>query len=411
MLSLRIALRYLLSRKSHGAVNIISAVSLAAIAVAAAAMVIVLSVFNGFTRLAESKLSAIDPDFLMVPVEGKAFGSVDSIAGAVSSIAGVAEAAPEITEQAFAVAGDKQMPVTIKGMTAGAIEHSGIGGIIIDGSNMEGEGSALLSVGVAMGLNLRPSAAVDTIAVFEPRRVGRINPANPMAAFRSTQVAGVGVYQVEQEEYDRDMIILTYDEAASLLNYDNEANGIAVWLAPGADAASVAAELRGIASHLGLAVKDRHQQQEQAFRMISIEKWITFLMLAFILVIASFNIISTLSMLIIEKEGNMLILSAMGATRRMQSGIFILQGWLIVIIGGLVGIILGTALVLLQQHFGLIKLGAADMSVMSIQVYPVLLKFTDILVTFATIAAVALLISPVVPLIRRSGKRGLACGV
>ena len=116
-------------------------------------------------------------------------------------------------------------------------------------------------------------------------------------------------------------------------------------------------------------------------------------------------------MLIIEKEGNMLILSAMGATRRMQSGIFILQGWLIVIIGGLVGIILGTALVLLQQHFGLIKLGAADMSVMSIQVYPVLLKFTDILVTFATIAAVALLISPVVPLIRRSGKRGLAGGV
>lgn len=411
MLSLRIALRYLLSRKSHGAVNIISAVSLAAIAVAAAAMVIVLSVFNGFTRLAESKLSAIDPDFLMVPVEGKAFGSVDSIAEAVSFVAGVAEAAPEITEQAFAVAGDKQMPVTIKGMTAGAIAHSGIGGIVIDGSNMEGEGSALLSVGVAMGLNLRPSAAVETIAVFEPRRVGRINPANPMAAFRSTQVAGVGVYQVEQEEYDCDMIILPYDEAASLLSYDNEANGIAVWLAPGADAASVAAELRGIASHLGLAVKDRHQQQEQAFRMISIEKWITFLMLAFILVIASFNIISTLSMLIIEKEGNMLILSAMGATRRMQSGIFILQGWLIVIIGGLVGIILGTALVLLQQHFGLIKLGAADMSVMSIQVYPVLLKFTDILVTFATIAAVALLISPVVPLIRRSGKRGLACGV
>ena len=330
----------------------------------------------------------------MVPVEGKAFGSVDSIAEAVSFVAGVAEAAPEITEQAFAVAGDKQMPVTIKGMTAGAIAHSGIGGIVIDGSNMEGEGSALLSVGVAMGLNLRPSAAVETIAVFEPRRVGRINPANPMAAFRSTQVAGVGVYQVEQEEYDCDMIILPYDEAASLLSYDNEANGIAVWIAPGADAASVASELRGIASHLGLAVKDRHQQQEQAFRSI-----------------ASYNIISTLSMLIIEKEGNMLILSAMGATRRMQSGIFILQGWLIVIIGGLVGIILGTALVLLQQHFGLIKLGAADMSVMSIQVYPVLLKFTDILVTFATIAAVALLISPVVPLIRRSGKRGLAGGV
>ncbi len=135
--------------------------------------------------------------------------------------------------------------------------------------------------------------------------------------------------------------------------------------------------------------------------MIAIEKWITFLMLAFILIIASFNIISTLSMLIIEKEGNMAILSAMGATRRMVSGIFVAQGWLIIVIGGMAGMLFGTVLVLCQQHFGFIKLGASDPSLMSIEVYPVMLRVADLLVTFLTIVAVALAITPVIPLIRK----------
>ena len=401
MLSLRIALRYLLSRKSHGAVNIISAVSLAAVAVAAAAMVIVLSVFNGFTRLAESKLSAIDPDLMVTPLEGKAFSGIDSLLTTISSIDGVAGTAPEITEQAFAVAGGRQMPVTIKGMTDAGVRLSGVRGIIIDGTPSDSASQAMLSVGVAMGLNLRPSASADTITVYEPRRVGRINPANPMAAFRSARFKATGVYQVEQEEYDRDMVIIPFDQASLLLGYDNQATGIAVYLAPGADEPAVRDAVDRIAAPLGLTVKNRHEQQEQAFRMISIEKWITFVMLAFILVIASFNIISTLSMLIIEKEENMGILAAMGATKRMLSGIFVWQGWLIVILGGAAGIIAGTALVLCQQHFGWIRLNASDMSVMSVEVYPVLLKCGDLLVTLATITGVALLISPIIPLIRR----------
>ena len=134
MLSLRIALRYLLSRKSHGAVNIISAISLAAIAVAAAAMVIVLSVFNGFSRLAESKLSVIDPDFLIVPMHGKTIEGVDSVSVALLGVDGVGTVQPEISEQAFAVAqGENQMPVTLKGMTSGALAASGLSGVMIDG--------------------------------------------------------------------------------------------------------------------------------------------------------------------------------------------------------------------------------------------------------------------------------------
>ena len=367
MLSLRIALRYLLSRKSHGAVNIISAISLASIAVAAAGMVIVLSVFNGFSQLAESKLSAVDPDFLLVPVKGKVIAGMDSIAVELLSVDGVGTVQPEISEQAFAVAqGENQMPVVLKGMTSEAVAASGLGGVI-----------------------------------YEPRRVGRINPANPMAGFRMAELQATGVFQVEQEEYDRDVVIVPFAVAASLLGYDGEATSLCVWLKEGASPKRVAVELATLAESHGLEVKDRHQQQEAAFRMISIEKWITFLMLAFILVIASCNIISTLSMLILEKEDNMGVLTAVGATRGFINRIFIAQGWFIILIGGCAGIIAGTLLVLGQQHFGWIKLAASDPALMSVTSYPVVLSAADLLVTFLTLLCVALVVTPVIPLIRR----------
>ena len=205
MLSLRIALRYLLSRKSHGAVNVISAISLAVIAVAAAAMVIVLSVFNGFSQLAESKLSAVDPDFKLTAVEGKSIPQVGALLKELDGIDGIA-AEPEITEQAFAVSSGAQMPVMLMGMTDSGLHASGVPGITIDGNGaFLADSSAILSVGVAIGLNLRPSAGFPTFTVYEPRRVGKINPANPMAAFRSAELLAQGVFQVEQEEYDRDV--------------------------------------------------------------------------------------------------------------------------------------------------------------------------------------------------------------
>ena len=403
MLSLRIALRYLLSRKSHGAVNIISAISLAAIAVAAAAMVIVLSVFNGFSRLAESKLSVIDPDFLIVPMHGKTIEGVDSVSVALLGVDGVGTVQPEISEQAFAVAqGENQMPVTLKGMTSGALAASGLSGVMIDGHpGFRGDSCAIISVGVAMQLNLRPSAGLSDFTVYEPRRVGRINPANPMAGFRMAELQVTGVFQVEQEEYDRDVVIVPFAVAASLLGYEGEATSLGVWLKEGVSPGRVAAGLAKPAERYGMEVKDRHQQQEAAFRMISIEKWITFLMLAFILVIASCNIISTLSMLILEKEDNMGVPTAVGATRGFINRIFMTQGWLIIVLGGCAGIISGALLVLGQQHFGWIKLAASDPALMSVTSYPVVLSAADLLATFLTLLGVALVITPVIPLIRR----------
>ncbi len=408
MLSLRIAFRYLVSRKSHGTVNTISAISVAAVAVAAAAMIIVLSVFNGFSSLAAGKLSRLDPDYMLVPVKGKTIAAADSLCALLRSIPGVASAEPEITEQAFATTPQgRRMGLIVKGMTPAGLAASGLGGVIIDGDGSLAVTDSLLppsiiSVGTAVSLNLRPSVDLCDFTLYEPRRLARVNPANPMGAFRSIPLQATGVYQIEQEEYDKDMVIIPYAVASRLLDYPSSvASSVAVQLRSGASASSVASALEKVAAERSLRVLDRFRQQQAAFRMIAVEKWITFLMLGFILLIASFNIVSTLYMMMLEKQANMRILHAMGATRVFVARIFVSQGWLIVVLGGVAGIILGSLLVLGQQHFGWIKLSAADPSLMAVDSYPVVLSAGDILTTLLAVLAVAILITPAILLLDR----------
>lgn len=408
MLSLRIAFRYLVSRKSHGTVNTISAISVAAVAVAAAAMIIVLSVFNGFSSLAAGKLSRLDPDYMLVPVKGKTIAAADSLCALLRSIPGVASAEPEITEQAFATTPQgRRMGLIVKGMTPSGLAASGLGGVIIDGDGSLAVTDSLLppsiiSVGTAVSLNLRPSVDLCDFTLYEPRRLARVNPANPMGAFRSIPLQATGVYQIEQEEYDKDMVIIPYAVASRLLDYPSSvASSVAVQLRSGASASSVASALEKVAAERSLRVLDRFRQQQAAFRMIAVEKWITFLMLGFILLIASFNIVSTLYMMMLEKQANMRILHAMGATRAFVARIFVSQGWLIVVLGGVAGIILGSLLVLGQQHFGWIKLSAADPSLMAVDSYPVVLSAGDILTTLLAVLAVAILITPAILLLDR----------
>lgn len=408
MLSLRIAFRYLVSRKSHGTVNTISAISVAAVAVAAAAMIIVLSVFNGFSSLAAGKLSRLDPDYMLVPVKGKTIAAADSLCALLRSIPWVASAEPEITEQAFATTPQgRRMGLIVKGMTPAGLAASGLGGVIIDGDGSLAVTDSLLppsiiSVGTAVSLNLRPSVDLCDFTLYEPRRLARVNPANPMGAFRSIPLQATGVYQIEQEEYDKDMVIIPYAVASRLLDYPSSvASSVAVQLRSGASASSVASALEKVAAERSLRVLDRFRQQQAAFRMIAVEKWITFLMLGFILLIASFNIVSTLYMMMLEKQANMRILHAMGATRAFVARIFVSQGWLIVVLGGVAGIILGSLLVLGQQHFGWIKLSAADPSLMAVDSYPVVLSAGDILTTLLAVLAVAILITPAILLLDR----------
>lgn len=417
MLSLRIALRYLLSHKSHGAVNVISAVAIAGVAVAAAAMIIVLSVFNGFTQLVEKKTSSFNPPLLVLPVAAHTIANADSLADALATTPGVALAAPLIDEQAFAISAHGQMPVNIRALPPRAIAASGLPSILLASAPAEAapaqeataapasaaSEAAFLSVGAALTLNAHPA---DTIGLFEPRRLGRVNPANPMKAFRGAQLRVQGVYQVEQEEQDRDMLVVPLSVARRLLDYTTEATGIAIYLT--SDSPSLLASTRSaLADRLpaGYRVADRIEQEADAHRMIALEKWITFLMLLFILAISSFNIISTLSLMVVEKQANMAVFSAIGAPNRLIRAIFANQGWLITLLGGIVGLLIGSLITLGQQTFGWVKIQASNPAVMAIDYYPVQLQATDILIILAAILLTATIISAVASTLPRSSMR------
>ncbi|MCM1522139.1 MAG: ABC transporter permease [Muribaculaceae bacterium] len=398
MLALRIALRYLFAKKSHTAVNIISMISMAGIAVASMAMVCVLSVFNGFTDLAMERLSAVDPDLRVSPREGRVMTSSDSLAALIEGMTGVRMAAPVLEQRALAIVGDAQLPVTVKGVPEGYSAMTALSSLVVDGEMVDpsdtlyaAEGyarpMALMSVGVAINTGARPSLE-NLFSLTVPRRTGRINPALPFAAFLTDTLFVSGVYQTNEAEMDEDYVIVPLSVARRLFEYPSEATSIEVALAPGYDDGEVAKELRRLIGG-DYEVADRLQQQESSFRMIQIEKWITFAMLMFVLVMASFNILSTMSMLIIEKEDNLQILSALGAPERMIRRIFLDEGMLITLIGGAIGIALGVVLTLLQQHFGLIALGG-DHSQMSVVAYPCRLAFVDVVLTSVVVVAIGI---------------------
>ncbi len=378
MTALRIALRYLFSRKRHNAVNVISWISVAGVAVATAAIVCVLSVFNGFSGIAMSRLSEIDPDIKIVPSSGKVFSNADSLASALAHLPEFEIAVPVVEERALAIYAGRQMPVSIKGVPGNYNEVTNVGSTVIDGEILSSDSDypcAALSVGVALSLNARPGY-YDLLQLYAPRRIGRVNTANPSTAFRGDSLIVSAVYEVEQSEYDADRAIVPISTARKILDYTDEGTAIELKLAPGIGEKQGLAAAQAAVGASGIA-QTRLMQQDESFRMISVEKWITFLMLAFILVIASFNVLSIMSMLIIEKKDNIATLSALGATPGLIRRVFVLEGWLISLLGGAVGISIGVVLCLVQQHWGLIKL-SGDPSQLSVTVYPVQLEMGDL---------------------------------
>lgn len=395
MVSLRIALRYLFSKKSHNAVNVISIISMAGVAVATIAIVCVLSVFNGFSDLAYSRMSRIDPQVKVVPTHGKIIEQADSLADVISAISQVRRAAATIEEQALAIYEQRQMPVTMKGVPDDYSSITDISSTIIDGQFILTDTEhdyAVLSVGPAINLGANLSY-FDVLALYVPRRIGRINPANPMAAFCCDSLIVSGVYQVNENDRDASMVVVPISVARDLLEYTTQASAIEIALADGIDDKDA---IKAIQAQVGpdYRVMNRLEQEQQSFRMIAIEKWITFVMLSFILVIASFNVISTLSMLIIEKSDNMATLRALGAAPSLIRSIFVCEGWLISLVGGVAGILLGVALCLAQQWGGFIKL-AGDPSKLSVTSYPVRVDLGDLTLVFLLIIVVGLVIGAI----------------
>ena len=386
----RIAWRYLWAKKSHSAVSAISIVSVVGVAVATAAIICVLSVFNGFKDILTDTTDLLAPDILVTPAWGKTFADADSMTNIIGKIDGVKIAMPAVIDNALALYDSREMPVTLRGIVPKEYSRmTAIDSLFVAGSFFTNDASdreVAVSVGVAQQLGI--GAEPDGIFLFAPKREGRVNMANPMNSFLTDSVGISGTFQSLQHDIDENSIICDISIARNLFQYTTEATAIEIETTAPDDLSSTAARIR---DRLGASaiVKDRYQQQEANYRMVSIEKWVTFLLLSFILMIASFNIISTLCMLILEKQSSMSTLIAMGMTRRQIGMTFWWESIYVSTAGGVCGVVIGLALSLIQQHFGIIKL-SGDPSVMIITAYPVVVEWTDILVAFLPVMIIGL---------------------
>ncbi len=398
---LKIALRYLVSKKAHNAVNIISIISVLGVVVTTAALVCVLSVFNGFRGLIMSRLALLDPQIEVTATLGKTIADADSVLAVARATPGVELAMPVIADNALAIFADYQMPVRLKGVPDDYNRLTDVDSVIVDGRwqlHDQVASYAVVGVGPALRLHVRPEYLI-MMQLYAPQRQGSVNMANPMGAFTADSLFVAGVFQLQQNSYDNDLMYVPIDMARRLFDYEREATAVELRLEPGADEAAVMTRLT---QQLGSAytIKNRLMQQATAYRLVNIEKWMAFLLMTFILIIATFNVVSTLSLLIIEKDESIATLRSLGASDSQITRIFVIEGWLIALVGAVAGIVLGLLLCLGQQQFGWLKLGG-DPATMIVRSYPVEVVWTDLIVVALLVAAIGALTSLVTTLVMR----------
>lgn len=381
--SFRIARRYLFSKKSHNAINVISGISSAGVAVGTLALIVVLSIFNGFEDLFTDLFSSFDPELKITLNEGKIF-SVDSPEmQQLREHPSVAVFAEVIEENALLKFKEKQMPALIKGVTNDFRALTHIDSLMYEGEFLLFDGAferAVPGAGVASILGLG-AYFIDPLYIYAPKRTSRINMARPESSFNESATFVSGIFAVQQNEYDNEYVLVSLSLARELFEYDDQTvSSVELKLAPGVDAKKTQKE---IVTLLGsdYSVKNRYEQQESYFRIMRIEKWITYLILSFILLIASFNIIGSLSMLIIDKQNDILTLRNLGADKQLIKTIFLFEGWMISLVGSTIGVILGAVFSLLQQKYGLFRLGTGFI----VDAYPSMLQPTDVLLVFLTV--------------------------
>lgn len=381
-----IALRYLFGKKSHSAVNAIAIVSVVGVAVATAAVVCVLSVFNGFQSVLTGRMDTLSPDLMVIPKEGKTIANGDSLAIEIAKTKGVKIATPTLTDNALGFYNGRETPVILKGVVpAEYAKVTSIDSLRVAGGVALKDAAtvnpALMSIGLAYKLSMFDYD--QPLTVFAPKRTGRFNPANPAAAFVMDSLYVADIFQSLQDSYDENTVFTDISLVRDLLLYDREATAIEI---KAGNSKEIDKLMDEVAAKIGpdYVVKNRPMLQEVNFRMVQIEKWMTFLLLFFILIIASFNIVTTLSMLVLEKEDSMRTMAAIGMNRASISGVFRWESVLVSLIGGVIGLVLGSLLSLLQEKFGFITIAqGGDMPPMA---YPVRLEMLDLLITALPIA-------------------------
>jgi len=381
-LSLYIAKRYLFAKKSRNAINIISSVSVAGVATGTMALIIILSVFNGLEKLVTTIFNTFDPDIRITAAEGKTFAADPAKLKLLSNINGVSCYSLTIEENALLKYEEKQFIATIKGVDENYARVSNIDSSMWEGKFMlrsdNGRAWAVPGIGIAQYLGIRISF-VNPILIYVPRRNADTDT-NPDKAFNRDFIFPSGIFQVEQS-YDSKYIYIPLDFARDLIEKPGLSSAIEIKLAGGVNADAVQKEIVKLYGS-SFVVQNRFQQQELFYKVMQSERLAIFFILTLILIIASFNIIGSLTMLIIEKERDIEILKSLGADNNLIRKIFIIEGWMISIIGAAAGILLGFIVCWLQQRYGFIKLNSDSLIMNS---YPIVLKLKDFIIVPATV--------------------------
>lgn len=390
-LPLHIARRYLFAKKSHNAINVISAISIFGIALATMALVCVLSVFNGFTNVVTISFSTFDPELQITPVQGKVFDPEAAQMGKIKEIEGVEFISQSLEENALLKYRDRQEPILLKGVTSQFKKLAQIDTLIVDGNFILREGDidhGVIGGGLSMFLGVGANF-MDPAEIYVPKRNVRVNPANPASAFDRVDVFVSGVFVLNQAKYDDQLFIVSIDLARELLRYENEVSSLDIKVKEGFDITDVQDEIKSVCGN-NFLVKNRFEQQEDLHRMVNMEKWVTFLILGLIMIVAVFNLVGSLTILIIEKDEDIRMLKTMGASNKLILRIFLLEGLLINFVGTIVGVVLGLIICLAQQYFGLWKLGSSPEAFI-IDAYPVSVQVGDIVLIFVAVSLIGLL--------------------
>lgn len=364
--------------------------SVCGIATATMAIICVLSIFNGFTNIAASTFNYFDPELKITPTQGKVFDSNDPKIKKVKELSDIDFTAESLEENALLKFEDRQKPIILKGVSPEFQQLANVDKLIIDGKFVLREGeidNAVIGAELAMYMGVRANF-LSPLEIYVPNRTAKsVNTLNPSAAFSRSYAYASGVFSLNppQPKYDGQMLIVSIDLVRELLKYDTEISSLDLKVKPGVSVDKVQKEIKNI---LGdeYWVKNRFEQQEDIYRMVNIEKWVTFLILAIVLIIAIFNIVGSLSMLILEKTNDIQILRNLGANNYLITRVFMIEGWLITSIGAIIGLILGIGLCLIQQYFGILKLG--DGGVYAIDYYPVSVQFLDVIIVLFTVSLI-----------------------
>lgn len=391
-LPLFIARRYLFAKKSHNVINIISAISAVGMAIGTAALIIILSIYNGFDELVKSTLSNVEPDILITPAKGKVFIPEGEAFDRIKANPMIGEYDLILQENVFVDYDGHQGIAKAKGVDSAFEAESPLAEHITNGEFSLHKGQLpqmVVGAGLAYKMGMNP-AFLASAELYFPIRDRNFSLANPAASIETVRMRPSGIFSVNQQ-IDDDLMIVPIEEMRKLLGYEEEVSGVEIRLAEGSTAKDIRSAIKHIQKELGpeFKVLDRFRQNPSLYKMMRYEKAAIYLILIFVIIIIALNIFGSITMLIIEKKDDIETYRSLGATDQMLRRTFTLEGWLISLLGLAAGLVVGIGFSLAQQHFGFIKMPGSFL----VNAYPVILQWQDVLDTIAGVALIGYIIA------------------